>query len=83
MTTKELATAGISLTFDHVPPIVEEPSTEVPQTSKDREEGEIGSGNDSYGREDLSNVDANLDELVALKSSYPPTLVFGKSLVTP
>jgi hypothetical protein len=41
------------------------------------EEGELDSG----AGEDISNVDASVDELVAPQDFYHPTL--GKSLVTP
>jgi hypothetical protein len=51
--------------------------------SSSREDGEIRSENRSGSEEDLSNVNADVSELVSMKSkSYPPTFVFGESKVT-
>jgi hypothetical protein len=82
MTTEDLAVAGIPPSSENVPLISLNPSVRAVRESESCEDGEIRSGNDSGDGEDLSNVDANLNELVGPKSSYPPTFVFGRSKVT-
>jgi hypothetical protein len=72
MTSKELAAAGLS------------PTREEIHDSGSREDGEVRSEDKSGGEEDIADVDADPNELVAAKSekSYPPTSVFGESKVT-
>jgi hypothetical protein len=70
MTTKKLAEVGIPSSSENVPLTAENPIIEAVRESASHEE-------------DISNVDVNRNELVGPKSSYPPTFVFGKSLVTP
>jgi hypothetical protein len=52
--------------------------------SGSREDEEVRSEDKSGGEEDLADVDADPNELVAAKSakSYPPAFVFGESKVT-
>jgi hypothetical protein len=63
---------------------MDDPAPDTVPDSGSREEGEIGSGNKYGGEEDLTNVEADPNELVAVKSvkSYPPAYEFGESKVT-
>jgi hypothetical protein len=72
MTLEELAVAGLS------------PNKEEIHDSGNREDDEIRSEDKSGAEEDLADVDADLKELIAAKSSksYPPSFVFGESKVT-
>ena len=76
MTQEELIAAGLL-------PIAEEQEEQNVMGSGSREDGEIGSGEESGDEEDISNVDASVDELIDPKDSHPPTVVFGRSLTTP
>jgi hypothetical protein len=90
MTSEELATVGVSPTgveiheSENIQSRVDDPASDTVPSSGSREEGEIGFGSKSGGEEDLTNIDANLSELVTVKSvkSYPLAFVFGESKVT-
>jgi hypothetical protein len=73
MTSEELSTTGLS------------PSKEETHDSGSHEDGEVRRGDKSGSAEDLADVDADWNELVAAKNSksYPPAFVFGESKVTP
>jgi hypothetical protein len=82
MTSEELVAAGVPPTEGNIPSSANDPVAETIGDSSSREDGEIRSENRSGGEEDLSNVDADLSDLVALAtSSYPPAFVFGESKV--
>jgi hypothetical protein len=72
LTSKELATAGLSLIREEIP------------ESGSREDCEVRSEDKSDSGEDLADVDADQIELIDMKSakSYPPAFVFGESKVT-
>jgi hypothetical protein len=71
MTSEELVDVGVS------------PTREEIRDSESREDGEIRSENKSGGKENISNVDVDMNELVAVKAaSHPPAFVFGESKVT-
>jgi hypothetical protein len=72
MTSEELAIAGISSTGEEI------------HDSGNHEDGEIRSEDRSSAEEDLADMDVDLRELIAVKSSksYPPSFVFGESKVT-
>jgi hypothetical protein len=71
MTLEELVDVGVS------------PTREEIRDSESREDGEIRSENKSGGKENISNVDVDMNELVAVKAaSHPPAFVFGESKVT-
>ena len=76
MTQEELAAAGL-------PSAVEGSQERNLMEPGSQEEGEIRSGEESGSEKDISNVEVSIDELIAPNASYPPTLVFGKSLTTP
>jgi hypothetical protein len=90
MTSEELAAGGVSPTgaeiheSENIQSQVDDPASYTVPGSGRCEEGEIGSGSKSGGEEDLTNVDADPSELVAVKSvkSYPLAFVFGESKVT-
>jgi hypothetical protein len=66
-----------------MPPSTNDPAAKAVRDSGSWEDGEIKPGSKSYGGEDLSNVEADLSDLVAAKvTSYSPAYVFGKSKVT-
>jgi hypothetical protein len=67
MTAEELAAAGILSAVEEASAMATKPAVEITQVPDAREDGE----NDSDAGEDLSNVDANIDELVAPKDFYP------------
>jgi hypothetical protein len=81
-TTEELAVAGLPLDEKGVQGTeIAQPSEEnsAADGSANREEGEIGSDG-----ENIEDVDADLNDLVAAKRSkpLPPSFVFGESKVT-
>jgi hypothetical protein len=78
MTSEELVAAGIPPEAEGTSAMATSSATEATKATKTHEEGQIVSGEG----EDISNVDASVDELVSPKDFYPPTLVFGKFLVT-
>jgi hypothetical protein len=83
MTSEELATAGVPPTEENAPPSKNDLIAEAIRDPGIHEDGEIRSENRSGGDEDLSNIEVDLNELVAAKAtSYPPTFLFGKSKVT-
>jgi hypothetical protein len=89
MTLEELATDSVLPTEGNVHDSenalsrTDDSAAETIRDSGSREDGEIRSENRSGGEEDLSNVDVDINELVAAKAkSYPPTFVFGKFKVT-
>jgi hypothetical protein len=90
MTSEELAATGIAPTEGEVheskntQPREDNPVPDSVPGSKNREEGEIRSENASGTEEDLIDVDADVKDLMAAKSSksYPPSFVFGESKVT-
>jgi hypothetical protein len=83
MTSEVLVATGVPSTEENAPPSTNDPATEAIHDSGSREDGEIRYENKSIGDEDRSNVEVDLNELVAAKvKSYPPTFVFVKSKVT-
>jgi hypothetical protein len=89
MTLEELVAAGVSPTVEeirdseNIQSHVEDPTPGTVHDSRSCEDGEIRSENKSGGKEDLSNVDVDMNELVVVKAaSHPPAFVFGKSKVT-
>jgi hypothetical protein len=71
------------LRSENVQSLTDDPAVETIHDSDSREDGEIRSENRSGGEEDLSNVDVDVSELVAMKTkSYPLAFVFDKSKVT-
>jgi hypothetical protein len=82
-TSEELAAPGVPPTEGNVPSSANDPVAETIGDSGSRKHGEIRSKNRSGSEEDISNVDADPSELVALRTnSYPPAFVFGESKVT-
>jgi hypothetical protein len=85
MTSEELAATGIQPTEGNVPDsenVSSRPAAETIHNSGSREDGEIRSENRSGSEGDLSNVDADISELVVMKDkSYPLAFVFGESKV--
>jgi hypothetical protein len=85
MTTEELAAAGIQPTEGNVPNsenVSSRPAAETIHNSGSRKDGEIRSENRFGSEGDLSNVDADISELVVMKDkSYPLAFVFGESKV--
>jgi hypothetical protein len=79
MTSEELAAAGIPPEAKGTSAMATDSAAEASKATDTCEDAEIESGKG----EDISNVDANVDELVAPEDFIPPTLVFGKSFVTP
>jgi hypothetical protein len=83
MTTEELAAAGLPAE----PEIQNPETTQLPERhsslaasgSRSREDGEVRSDD-----EDVGDVDADIEDLIAAKQSgpLPPSLVFGESKVT-
>ena len=73
MTQEELAEAGLL-------PVAGEVKEQNVIGSGSEEDGEIGSGEESGDEEDISNVDASVDELIDPKDSHPPTVVLGDLL---
>jgi hypothetical protein len=83
MTTEELAAAGLPTE----PEIQNPETTQLPERhsslaasgSRSREDGEVRSDD-----EDVGDVDADIEDLIAAKQSgpLPPSLVFGESKVT-
>jgi hypothetical protein len=89
MTSEELVVAGVPPTGEDtrdsgsVQSRVDDPTGGIIPDFGIHEEREIRSEERSGGEEDLSNVDADVNELVGMKTrSYPPTFVFGESKVT-
>lgn len=83
MISEELPAVGVLSASENVPPSTSTRVTEAAPESGGHEEGEIRSGRESDANEDISNVEANLSELIAAKvTSYSPAFVFGKSKVT-
>jgi hypothetical protein len=88
MTSEELAVAGVPPTGEdtrnsgNVQSRADDPTAGTIPDSGIRKEGEIRSEDRFGGKEDLSNVDADVNELVRMKTrSYPPAFVFGESEV--
>jgi hypothetical protein len=80
MTSEELAVAGVPPSEENAPSRTNDSATETVHDSGSHKDGEIRSENKSSGDEDLSNVEVDLNELVAAKvKSYPPAFVFSKS----
>jgi hypothetical protein len=76
MTSEELDAAGVSPTGEEVRDSrMEDPAHGTVHGSGSREEGEIRSMNKSGGEEDLSNIDDDLNELVAMKAPSHPQLL--------
>jgi hypothetical protein len=83
LTSEELATAGVPPTGESTPSRTDDPAAEVIRNSDSRKDGEIRSEDKSGGVEFLSNVEVDLNELVAAQvKSYPPASVFGELKVT-
>jgi hypothetical protein len=90
MTSEEVAATGISSTGEEIHESedirsrVDDSARDAVPDSGSCEEGEIGYGNKSGGEEDLTNIEADPSELVAMKNvkSYPPAYGFGESNVT-
>jgi hypothetical protein len=90
MTSEELVAAGIAPVerevhkSENTQPREDNPVPDSVPGSENREEGEIRSENASGAEEDLADVDADVKDLMAAKSSksYPPSFVFGESKVT-
>jgi hypothetical protein len=79
MTTEEVIAAGLPLDpAAEVATPAEDPGS--PSSSRSREDGEVGSD----GGEEVGEVDADVDDLVMLRTSgpLPPSLAFGESKVT-
>jgi hypothetical protein len=82
MTSEELAAASIPLIEGSAPSSTNDEAAKTIRDSGSCEDGDIRSENRSGGDEDLSNVDIDLSELVAVKVKfYPPAFVFGESKV--
>jgi hypothetical protein len=82
MTSKELASAGVPLLEENAPSRTNDLAAETIHNSGSCEDGEIWSENKSSGDEYLSNVEVDMNELLATKvKSYPPAFVFGKSKI--
>jgi hypothetical protein len=67
MTSEELVDVGVS------------PTREEIRDSESREDGEIRSENKSGGKENISNVDVDMNELVAVKAASHPQLLSSAS----
>jgi hypothetical protein len=79
MTTEELIAAGLPLDpAAEIATPAEDPGS--PSGSRSREDGEVGSD----GGEEVGEVDADVDDLVMLRTSgpLPPSLAFGESKIT-
>jgi hypothetical protein len=90
MTSEELAAAGVSSTREeihesgNVQTRENDPAPEIAPDSKKCEDGEIISEDKSGAEEDVRDVDADPRELVSARrsKSFPPSFVFGESMVT-
>jgi hypothetical protein len=82
MYSEELVEAGVAASLENIPQGTSSHVAEDVLGSGSREEGEIGSGVRTDDGEDISNVEVNLNELISLKGSYPPSVVFGRSKIT-
>jgi hypothetical protein len=84
MTSKELVAVGAPSTEENAPPSANDPVAETVRDSGSCEDGEIRSENKSGGDEDLSNVEVDLNELVAAKvTCYPPAFVSATRRLRP
>jgi hypothetical protein len=69
-------------TSENIPPSTSNLTVEAVREPCSCEDSEIRSRHGSGDGEDISNVEVNLNELIASKSSYPSAFVFRKSKIT-
>jgi hypothetical protein len=90
MTSKEMATAGVSSTGEeihesgNIQTRENDPAPDIAPDFGNLEDGEIISEDKSGAEENLGDVDTDPRELVPARSSrsYPPSFIFGESKVT-